>query len=139
MRSDDTFYMQLNSDIFRAYDIRGKFPGEINEKVADIVIAKLVRHFKPKTAIIARDARLSSPRLYSAVRTRLEKEGVHIIELGLITTPAFYYCANISRADFGVMITASHNPKNYNGLKPVLRGALRLSGKEVFKIIGKSR
>lgn len=129
----------MNQNIFKAYDIRGIFPSEINEKIISEIAVTLIKNFKPKTIVIGRDARLSSPLL---CRTAIESVkyqtlSVKIIKIGVATTPMFYFLVNHFNADLGIMITASHNPKEYNGLKIVGKNAMPISGKEIGKLIDK--
>ncbi len=128
--------MPLNT-IFKAYDIRGKYPDEINEKIVSEISAALAKNLKPKIIVIGHDARLSSPKLYRVVIKKLKIENLKfkIIEIGLTTTPMFYFLTNHFKADLGIMITASHNPKNYNGLKVVGKNAIPISGKEIYRLV----
>lgn len=126
----------MNSSIFKAYDIRGKYPEEINEKIVSEIAANLANFFGPKTKIIiARDNRLSSPRLYRAAINGIKYKvaSSKVIEIGLATTPMFYFLVNKLKADLGIMVTASHNPKEYNGLKIVGKNAVPISGNELHK------
>ncbi len=129
----------MDKSIFKAYDIRGKYPGEINENVAEKIAFALARHFKKGEIIVGHDARLSSPKLYRAVIASLKKENpkLAIVKVGLITTPLLYFLVNRVGATAGIAVTASHNPKDYNGLKVVGGGAEPLGGKEVWKLVQK--
>ena len=127
----------MNSKIFKANDIRGKYPDELNER--DVFeIAKAVRkHFGPRAKIVVgRDTRLSSPSLYKAVLegVKCQMLNVKCFEVGMITTPMLYFLVNKLKADGGIMVTASHNPKEYNGLKIVGKKAAPMSGKEIEKL-----
>ena len=86
--------------------------------------------------VIAHDARLSSQSLYEAVITgfKIQDSRFKIIEVGLATTPMFYFMVKKLKADGGIMITASHNPKDYNGLKIVDKNAMSISGLEIRKL-----
>ncbi|MDE2001356.1 MAG: hypothetical protein KGI60_02175 [Patescibacteria group bacterium] len=129
------------SSIFKAYDVRGVYPEELNEAIAEKVAAAMARHFgRGAKLIIGRDARLSSPSLYKAVRKGLQVkgEGLKIIDAGLMTTPTLYFLVNTLKAAGGIMVTASHNPKQYNGLKVVRKQARSVSGVEVEKIMTNS-
>ncbi len=138
----------LNKNIFKANDIRGIFPSEINERVVfEIALGvKNIFFTKGESAsggkcliAVGRDARLSSSQLYEAVLSALKHEKkIKIIEAGLVTTPAFYFLVNKYRADGGIMVTASHNPKQYNGLKIVGKGAVPISGTEIFELVSAS-
>ena len=133
--------MEIKSQIFKAYDIRGKYPEEINEKAVEIIVKSLIKKLKPKKIVIGHAARLSSPELYrGAIRQLKTKSADRRIKLktiltGMITTPMLYFLVNQLKADLGIMITASHNPKEYNGLKFVGKNAEPISGKEVYKIL----
>ncbi|KKR89185.1 MAG: hypothetical protein UU85_C0004G0025 [Candidatus Wolfebacteria bacterium GW2011_GWA2_42_10] len=133
--------MKMNPKIFKAYDIRGKYPREINENIVMEIVDKfLPRKLKIKI-IIGRDARLSSPNLYKAAIKRLKiqsadwRRKLKIVPAGLITTPMLSFLVNYLKADFGIMITASHNPKEYNGLKIVGKNAMPISGKDVLQLL----
>ena len=119
--------LSINPSIFKAYDIRGLYPQEINEEVA-YGIARAAARFMfggstSKHMMVAMDNRDSSPMLKEAVLRGLRDEGVSIIDAGVTTTPMFYFSVNQAQTDGGIMITASHNPAQYNGLKIVSAGA----------------
>ena len=111
------------ADIFRAYDVRGIYPEEINTQVALKVANAACRYLKARRIIVAHDVRESSPELASAVLDGATIAGAEVTYIGHSTTPLFYYAVKESGADGGIMITASHNPKEYNGLKIVGKGA----------------
>ncbi|MEK7482016.1 MAG: hypothetical protein AAB607_01570 [Patescibacteria group bacterium] len=129
--------------IFKAYDIRGKYPIEINEKIVYEIISSFISKIKNQRSkikvVVARDARLSSPALYRAAINSIKYHppvggsSIKIIKVGLATTPMLYFLVNKLKADFGIMITASHNPKEYNGLKIVGKNAVPISGNEIYK------
>ena len=125
--------MKINSKIFKAYDIRGRYPSEINEKAVAEIAKKLPKLLGNKI-IVAHDARLSSPALYRAVLKGLQHSDI-LKNVGMTTTPMFYFLVNKLKASGGIMVTASHNPKNYNGLKVVGKNAKPISGKEIQKLI----
>lgn len=135
--------MEIAKKIFKAYDIRGTYPDEINEKIVSEIIAAVVKNFKPKKIIVGHDARSSSPNLYRAAMKQIttnDPRPAIIVNAGLITTPMISFLTNYFKADLGIMITASHNPKKYNGLKIVGKkgksgSLLPVSGKEIWKII----
>lgn len=133
---------KINPKIFKAYDIRGKYPAEINEQAVSEIsknincyFSQLVGRQKAKI-IVAHDARLSSPSLYKIIvkNLRPETHNLQLVEVGLATTPMFYFLVKKLNAIGGLMITASHNPKNYNGLKIVDKNALPISGLEIKKM-----
>jgi phosphomannomutase len=124
----------MQEKIFKAYDIRGKYPQEINEDAASEITEGLGGYFGKKSKIIiGKDVRLSSSSLYGAVINGFKKSKIKIIKIGLATTPMFYFLVNKLKANGGVMVTASHNPKNYNGMKVVGKRAMPVSGTEIFK------
>lgn len=117
----------FNLEIFRAYDIRGLYPQEINEMIVYQIGQALAQFLKPKKIAVGRDTRLSSPALRKALVKGLREEGVNVIDIGLSTTPMLYFGVNFLKTDGGVMITASHNPGEYNGLKLVREKAIPIS------------
>ena len=127
----------MKDTIFKANDIRGKYPDELNEEAAGQIAAVLAKHWSSGKVVVAHDARLSSPALYNAVIHKLKTYNLNLITVGLSTTPMFYFLVNELKAAGGVMITASHNPKEYNGFKIVGSRAEVISGKEIWELIKK--
>lgn len=132
----------MNQNIFKAYDIRGKYPEEINESVVAEIVSLFVSSFKIQDKrykiIIGHDVRLSSLSLYQVIISNLsmfQSCNLSIMSVGMISTPMLSFLVNYFRADFGIMITASHNPKEYNGLKIVGKNAEPISGYELLKYI----
>lgn len=127
---------RINPGIFKANDIRGEYPSEINEKIISEIVKKLSDFFNSGKIVIAHDARLSSPSLYKAAVRKFQAPGskFQVIKAGLTTTPMFYFLVKKSKAIGGIMITASHNPSNYNGLKIVDKNVLPISGLEIKKL-----
>ena len=117
--------LKFDIGIFKAYDIRGKYPEEINEDAAYKIgraFAGYIRIGKQKkdiTIAVSADARASSPALKTAFVEGLVAEGAQVIDAGLATTPMYYFVVNETNADGGAMITASHNLKEFNGIKLV--------------------
>lgn len=113
----------FNESIFKQYDIRGLYPLEINKKIAFLIGMFLPRIIKSKKIVIARDVRTSGGDLIDSLIQGLynhyRKQEVTIYNLNIASTPLFYFGASHLKADSGIMITASHNPKNYNGFKIV--------------------
>lgn len=109
--------MKINPNIFRAYDIRGIYPDDLNEK-AVYLIMKAYCHFFPraKKMVLAQDPRLSSPSLAKAAIKALIEEGREVIDIGISPDPLFYFAIFRYKYDGGLMISGSHNPKEYNGL-----------------------
>ena len=108
---------------FKAYDIRGKVPSELNTDLAYKVGRAFVKHQNAKKVLIGRDVRVSSPELSKALAQGLSDAGCSVIDLGLCGTEMIYFGTPFLDADGGVMITASHNPPEYNGLKFVKKGS----------------
>lgn len=133
----------INPKIFRAYDIRGKYSSEINESVIKEIIEKFIdfklkaNSYKIKVIIVGHDARLSSHSLYKTVLNQLKTNSykIKVIPVGLITTPMISFLADKFKSDLNIMITASHNPKEYNGIKIIGKNEAPISGKEILKVI----
>ena len=126
----------MREAIFKAYDIRGVYPEEINEGIAGEIGIALARFFGKGKIIVGHDARLSSPSLYQSVNKALERnKKIKAVKISLCTTPMFYFLVNHLKAAGGIMITASHNPKEYNGLKVVRKRAIPMSGREVYNTL----
>ena len=122
--------MTIDPTIFKAYDIRGTYPDQINEAVAFKVGAALATFLKPKTLAVGRDMRLSSDELFTGLCRGLEQSGVDVVDLGMVSTDGLYFAVGKLGYDGGVMITASHNPKQYNGFKICKKEAVPLSGSD---------
>jgi len=113
---------------FKAYDVRGKVPSELNPEIAYAVGRAYADVIKPKTVCIGYDIRLSGPDLYQAMADGLRSAGVDVVHLGLVGTEMVYFATAFYGYDGGVMITASHNPPEYNGLKMVHKESRPISG-----------
>ena len=122
--------MSLDTTIFKAYDIRGIYPTQINGQIAYQIGFALASYLKPKTIAVGRDMRLSSDELAENFMRGLTDYGVDVIDLGLCSTDGLYFAVGKYEYDGGVMITASHNPKEYNGFKICREKAIPLSGSE---------
>src|SRR3954469_12458223 len=120
--------MQINADIFKAYDVRGVYPGEVNEEGARAIGAAFVAYLKAKRIAVGRDMRLSSPALAAAFIEGATSQGADVVDYGQISTDMLYFAVASDRHEGGVQITASHNPKQYNGMKLVRQQAFPLSG-----------
>lgn len=113
------------SEIFRAYDIRGIVDETLTEENVYLIgksIGSEAKSCDENTVIIARDGRLSGPRLSEALKKGLLDSGCDVIDIGSVPTPLLYFATHQLSARSGVMLTGSHNPKNYNGLKIVIQG-----------------
>lgn len=103
--------------IFKAYDIRGVYPSELSETIAKHIGMAYGTFINSGTVVVGRDGRASSPSLQNAVIEGLVETGCHVLDIGLVATPVLYYAIKRLKADGGVMITASHNPPEWNGIK----------------------
>lgn len=120
--------MTINPTIFKAYDIRGKYPEEINEEIVYRIGRGLVLFTKAEVVVVGQDIRLSSPALAQALMKGITEQGADVINIGLCSTAMLNFAAAAYELhDAGVMITASHNPKEYNGLKICDTNALPIS------------
>src|SRR5690242_19509105 len=120
--------MKLDSGIFKAYDVRGVYPSEVNEDGARAIGAAFVTYLKAQRIAVGRDMRLSSPALAEAFIDGATSRGADVVDYGMIPTDMLYFAVAADRLDGGVQITASHNPKQYNGMKMVRQEAFPLSG-----------
>jgi phosphomannomutase len=131
----------MNKSIFKAYDIRGIYPTDINEEVVAKVGRACANMLDGGEIIVAHDARHGSPELMAVLEKSIAEEAmklgksVSIRAIGLSTTPMFYFLVNNYDASGGCMVTASHNPKEYNGVKMVGPGAKMISGTEVLAAV----
>lgn len=112
---------------FKAYDIRGKVPSELNEELAYKIGRTVTKYLKAKTAVVGYDIRTSSVALSNALIKGFNDSGVNVTNIGLCGTEMIYFATSHLKTDVGIMITASHNPPEYNGLKFVKRDSVPLS------------
>jgi phosphomannomutase len=121
--------MQVNPGIFKAYDIRGIYPTDLNEAAARLIGRAFVTFLNAKTVIVGRDMRLSGPQIFAAVTGGITEQGADVVDIGMVSTDQFYFaCAELGLP--GMMVTASHNPAAYNGFKMVRQMPYLLSGNE---------
>jgi len=113
----------MNLSIFKAYDIRGLYPEEINEALAEKVGRAATIFFKTEKIAVGSDHRTSSPSLKDALIRGITEAGIDVLDVGLVTTPAGYYASHHLRVPL-IIITASHNPPEYNGMKFCLPNAV---------------
>ncbi len=113
---------------FKAYDIRGKVPDELNTDLAYKIGKAYAAEFKAKKIAVGFDIRLESETLADALKKGLTDSGVDVFDIGLCGTEEIYFATFYYQLDGGIMITASHNPKGYNGMKLVTQGAKPISG-----------
>lgn len=113
---------------FKAYDIRGRVPDELNEDIAYRIGRALVTELGAKSIVVGRDMRLESPALAQALIRGITEGGADVIDIGLCGTEEVYFATSHEQAGGGVMVTASHNPKGYNGMKLVREASKPISG-----------
>ncbi|MFA6047227.1 MAG: phosphomannomutase/phosphoglucomutase [Parcubacteria group bacterium] len=124
----------INPNIFKAYDIRGVYPEEINEEAAYKIGQASVEFFNAKKIMVARDIRLSSKPLSDALINGIISQGADVIDIGLASTPYFYYSLAVSpEADAGFMITASHMSKEFNGMKPMFKKSVPFTKEQILE------
>ena len=125
--------MKIDQSIFKSYDVRGTYPETINEEIVRAIGIAMVNKFNLRKVGVGRDGRISSPVLAKAMIEGITAAGADAFDLGIATTDMTYFAsAFYDDIDGAVMITASHNPSEYNGMKAVLKGAVALSGKDGF-------
>src|SRR5258707_8176626 len=117
----------VNWDIFRAYDIRGVYPTDIDEEAYYRIAKAYTYLFHPSTMVVGMDARASSPPLKAALTSGFVDAGVNVVDIGGITTDMLYYAVGSSDYSGGIVVSASHNPKQYNGAKMVREKATAIS------------
>jgi len=136
--------LKIDPNIFKAYDIRGIYPSELNEKITYNIgrayldfIRKTEGIDEPKIAV-GRDRKTSSDKIFKALTQGITKQGGDIFDIGYATTPMLYWAVNFLGTHGGIMITASHNPAEYNGFKMTRSKAIPISGETGLKIIQKN-
>ena len=118
----------MNPNIFKAYDVRGVYPTELDEAIFHEIGRAFVTYLKARRIGVGRDMRVSSPSLAAAFIAGAREQGADVVDYGMIATDMIYYAVGTDDLDGGAQITASHNPKQYNGCKMVGRGNVPLSG-----------
>ena len=118
----------LDPKVFKAYDVRGLHPQELDEEGAYAIGRAYAEQFEPKRIAVGRDMRVSSPSMAAAAIEGAADAGVDVLDLGLVGTEMVYYAVGELGLDGGICVTASHNPKQYTGMKIVRRGALPVGG-----------
>jgi len=114
----------LDPKVFKAYDVRGLYPAELDEAGAEAIGRAYVEQFEPRRIAVGRDMRLSSPGMQEALMRGAAAAGADVLDLGLVGTEMVYFAVGSLGLEGGAMVTASHNPKEYTGMKLVRRGAL---------------
>jgi phosphomannomutase len=128
--------------VFKAYDIRGTYPDQIDERLARRIGAGFAKFLSAQRLVVGRDMRTSSPAIQAAVIEGIAAQGCDVIDIGLASTPMGYFAIGRIPCDGGLIVTASHNPKQYTGFKLCREGARPLSGdtgiKEIERIVAAS-
>ena len=118
----------LDSSVFKAYDVRGLYGSQLDEAGARAIGRAYVEQFAPRRIAVGRDMRLSSPTMAAALIEGATEAGADVLDIGLVGTEMVYFAVGSLGLDGGVMVTASHNPKEYTGMKIVRAGALPVGG-----------
>ena len=118
----------LDPKVFKAYDVRGIYPTDIDEDGARAIGRAYVEQFEPKRIAVGRDMRVSSPTMSAAVIEGAAAAGAEVVDVGLVGTEMVYFAVGHLDVDGGIQVTASHNPKEYTGMKIVRRGAMPVGG-----------
>ncbi len=113
---------------FKAYDVRGRIPDQLNEDIAYRIGRAFAEVIQPKKVVVGHDIRLSSEAIKGALSDGLRDAGVDVYDIGLCGTEEIYFAASHADMDGGIAVTASHNPKDYNGMKFVREGSKPISG-----------
>jgi phosphomannomutase/phosphoglucomutase len=128
----------MNKNIFREYDIRGVYPIDLNEDIYFEIgnaIASKCNQLNIDSIVLGRDGRLSGKSLMNALENSLINNGINVENIGIVTSPLLYYAAKKHSSKSGIMVTGSHNPKEYNGIKMIINDE-PVSGIEIFELIG---
>ncbi|MDO8481140.1 MAG: phosphomannomutase/phosphoglucomutase [Nanoarchaeota archaeon] len=123
--------------LFKAYDVRGVYPSEINEAVMEDIGRAFADFIKGKKVAVGYDMRLSSPALFKAFVRGVLRQGKDVLDFGLTSTPMSYFACAYLKADGCAMITASHNPKEYNGVKFTKKSAVPIAGDTGLEEMGR--
>lgn len=131
--------MKINPSIFKSYDIRGIYPDELNEEIAFAIGRAFVKQTGAKNVVVGRDARLGGLPLFRALAQGILAEGAKVFDIGQVPTECLYYAVGGKDFPAGIMITASHNPKEYNGFKMMVKNPASPAGrgKDIGIIRGK--
>ena len=120
--------MTSNIECFKAYDVRGRVPEQLNVGLAYRIGRAYAKFLSPKNVVLGYDIRLTSRALHDALTEGLIDSGVNVISIGLCGTEEIYFATSHLGVDGGIVVTASHNPKNYNGMKFVRKNSVPISG-----------
>lgn len=121
----------INEKIFKAYDIRGIYPAELNEAAAYAIGRAFVKKSGASEVVVGSDMRVSGPALKRELIRGITDEGANVLDIGLVSIDVVYFAVGILKYQAGIMITASHNPKEYNGFKMVLQNMSWVRGQDL--------
>ncbi|MBI4089678.1 MAG: phosphomannomutase/phosphoglucomutase [Candidatus Levybacteria bacterium] len=119
--------MYINPSIFKSYDIRGIYPQDLNEPIVFRIIQSYIKLFTPKKVVLGRDVRESGEKLFESCLKAFTQAGIDVIDIGIVSTDQYYYAVGTLPVDGGVTVSASHNPREWNGLNFCKRGAEPIS------------
>jgi phosphomannomutase len=120
--------MQINSSIFKSYDVRGVYPTDFDEDIADKITQAYIKLFTPKKVVLGRDVRESGESLFNSILKAFTDAGVDVLDIGIVSTDEFYFAVGNNDVDGGITVSASHNPREYNGMNFCKRNAEPISG-----------
>jgi len=120
--------MQINTSIFKSYDVRGIYPTDFNEDIANKITHAYIKLFTPKKVVLGRDVRESGESLFNSILKTFIESGVNVLDIGMVSTDEFYFAVGNNDVDGGITVSASHNPREYNGMNFCKRGAEPISG-----------
>ena len=124
--------MNFDPSIFKDYDIRGTYPDQINKEIVTAITNAVVRRFNPKSVVVGRDMRLSGQEIRDAFVNTFSSLGIDVYDMGLVGTEMMSFMAGTSPHDLVIMISASHNPPEFNGFKMSLIGAVPVNSDTGF-------
>lgn len=119
--------MNIDPSIFKSYDVRGVYPTTFNEEIAYKIAQAYIKLFSPKKMVLGRDVRESGPKLFESVSRAFTDAGVYVIDIGVVSTDEYYFAVGNLPVDGGITISASHNPREWNGMNFCKKGAEPIS------------
>ncbi|MCL4353509.1 phosphomannomutase/phosphoglucomutase [Patescibacteria group bacterium] len=120
--------MTIDPSIFKSYDVRGVYPKDFNEDIAYKITQSYIKLINPKKVVLGKDVRESGPSLYERIEKSFLEAGVDVLDIGTVSTDEFYFAVGNNDVDGGITISASHNPREYNGMNFCKRNAVPISG-----------
>lgn len=119
--------MTINPTIFKSYDIRGIYPTDFNEEIASKITKAYIKLFNVRKIILGRDVRESGYKLFESIKNTFVNKGVNVVDIGVVSTDMFYFAVGSNDVDGGLTISASHNPREWNGINFCKKGAEPIS------------